>query len=112
MIVASVPEPPRAPGPADGSGHLLREAWAGLRYATSNRTIRGIAASLSILNIGGGIVTIVVPLLVLQRLGLPEAVVGGVFAVQGIAGVIFSHQLELDCLAVNRKTCCVNFLNS
>lgn len=84
-VVAGVPEPP-APSDATG-GHLLRDALAGLRYAWSNRTIRGLGLSVSLVNVTGGIVSIVIPLLVLDRLGLGEPVVGLLFAVQGVAGV-------------------------
>src|SRR4029077_10959486 len=52
-----------------------------------NRTLRGIGLSITTLNLGGGVVSIVVPLLVLDRLHLGEAAVGVVFAIQGIVGV-------------------------
>ena len=39
------------------------------------------------MNIGGGITTIVVPLLVITRLGYSEALVGVVFALSGVAGM-------------------------
>jgi len=70
------------------SGHLLRDAWDGLRYAWSNRTIRGLIFSISALNVAWGVTTIVIPLLVLDRLALPEWVVGLVYAISGVAGMI------------------------
>ncbi|MFL5778242.1 MAG: MFS transporter [Chloroflexota bacterium] len=70
------------------SGSLMRDAWDGLRYAWGNATIRGLGFSISVLNISGGVVTIVIPLLVLQKLGLGPVAVGVAFAVSGISGMI------------------------
>jgi MFS family permease len=70
------------------SGHILRDAWDGLRYAWSNRTIRGLGFSITTLNIGGGIITIAIPLIVINRLGFDQATVGLVFAASGVTGVI------------------------
>ena len=81
----------RIPDPeteVDSSGRLLRDALDGLRYAWRNRTIRGLAFSISALNIVGGTTTIVVPLIVIDRLGYSEAIVGLVFAVSGVAGMV------------------------
>jgi len=72
------------------TGSLLRDAWQGLVYAWRNPTIRGLGFAVSVLNIWGGMLTIVTPLLVLHRLGLSEAWVGVPFAISGIAGVISS----------------------
>lgn len=85
IVLRPVPEPPSE---VSSSGRLLVDAWHGLRYTWSNRTLRGLGLSITTLNLGGGMVSIVVPLLVLDRLGLDEAAVGAVFAVQGVAGVI------------------------
>ena len=70
------------------SGRILRDALDGVRYAWSNRTIRGLGFSISTLNLAGGITTIVVPLLVIQQLGYSEALVGVVFALSGVAGMV------------------------
>lgn len=85
IILRPVPEPPSE---TDSTGQLFLDAWHGLRYTWRNRTLRGIGLSLSILNIGGGIVSIVVPVLILDRLRLGEAMVGIVFAIQGVVGVV------------------------
>jgi MFS family permease len=80
-----------APDPdtsASSTGHLLQDAWDGLKYTVRNPTLRGLGVSISLLNVSGGMVTIVVPLILLQRLGAPEVTVGLVFAGQGIAGMI------------------------
>jgi len=60
----------------------------GIRYAWRNLTIRGLAAAISTLNLAGGIVTIVIPLLILERLHGSELLVGLAFAVSGVAGVV------------------------
>jgi hypothetical protein len=70
------------------TGRLLRDSWDGLRYAWANPTIRGLIFSIAALNLAGGIETIVVPLLVIDRLGLPEWVIGVVFALSGVAGMV------------------------
>jgi MFS family permease len=70
------------------SGRLLRDAADGVRYVWRNLTLRGLGFSISLLNLAGGMITIVVPLLVLRRFGMSEAVVGALFAVSGVAGVI------------------------
>ncbi len=83
VAMIGIPDPETE---VDSTGRLLRDAADGVRYAWGNRTIRGLAFSIASLNFAGGITTIVVPLLVIDRLGYSEAVVGLVFAVSGIAG--------------------------
>jgi MFS family permease len=84
-IVVGVPDPETETAT---SGSLLRDAWEGLLYAWRNPTIRGIGFSLTTINIAGGIGAIVIPLIILNRLGLGQAAVGGILAVQGIVGVV------------------------
>lgn len=69
------------------TGRLLADAWAGVRYTWANPTLRGLGISMSVLNLGWGMMTIVVPLVVLRVLGYGEAVVGFVFAVSGVSGM-------------------------
>jgi predicted MFS family arabinose efflux permease len=85
VALLGIPDPQTA---VDTTGRLLRDALDGLRYAWANRTIRGLAFSISTLNVAGGISTIVVPLVIIDRLGYSEALVGVVFAMSGIAGMI------------------------
>lgn len=85
VAMIGVPDPPSA---TSSTGNLLLDAWHGLRYTWRNPTLRGLGFAISTLNIGGGIGTIVVPLIVLDRLGLGEIVVGGVFAVSGLTGMV------------------------
>jgi MFS family permease len=74
-------------GPA-ATGSLLSDAWEGLRYTLRNPTLRGLGVAISTVNIAGGMTTIVIPLLVLRVLGFSEVVVGLVFAVGGVTGMI------------------------
>jgi MFS family permease len=84
-IVVGVPDPETETAT---SGSLLRDAWEGLVYAWRNPTIRGLGFSITTLNIAGGIGAIVIPLIILNRLGLGQAAVGAILAVQGIVGVV------------------------
>ncbi len=91
IILAGYPEPPAQSAqlaqPAQ-PGSLLVQAWRGLVYTWSNPTLRGLGFSISVLNIAGGTINIILPVLILERLQLGEIVVGLVFAVQGLAGII------------------------
>jgi MFS family permease len=69
------------------SGRLLHDAWLGLLYTWRNRTLRGLGFSISALNISGGMTTIMIPLIVLQRLDEGEAMVGVMFALLGVGGM-------------------------
>ncbi|HEX2755819.1 MAG TPA: MFS transporter [Candidatus Limnocylindrales bacterium] len=80
-----------APDPVSATastGRLLVDAWDGVKYTLRNPTLRGLGVSISLLNLSGGMVTIVVPLIVIDRLGAPEVVVGLVFAGSGVAGMV------------------------
>ena len=70
------------------TGRLLRDAWDGVVYTWNNRTLRGLGLSLSVLNLAGGMMTIVIPLIVLERIGASESMVGIMFMLQGVGGMI------------------------
>ena len=92
MLLATVPligvHDPAAPKPAEAP--LLREAWDGVLYVWHNPTLRGLAFSISTLNIAGGVASIAIPLIVLEQLGFSPTLVGLAFAVSGITGVVSS----------------------
>ena len=92
MLVATVPLfGVRDPAtPTTSQAPLLREAWEGVLYVWHNPTLRGLAFSISTLNIAGGVSTIAIPLIVLRQLGYSESVVGLAFAVSGITGMVSS----------------------
>ncbi len=70
------------------TGSLLGDAREGLVYVWRNRTLRGLGVSISVLNLAGGMATIVVPLLVIRQLGANEALVGLMFAISGLSGMV------------------------
>jgi MFS family permease len=70
------------------TGNLFRDAWLGLVYTWNNRTLRALAVSLSTMNLAGGMIEIVVPLIVLRRLGMDQDVVGYMFGLMGAFGVV------------------------
>jgi predicted MFS family arabinose efflux permease len=70
------------------TGSLVLDAWQGLVYTWRNRTLRSLAVSLSVMNLTSAMIEIVVPLIVLKRLGLGQDVVGFMFGISGAAGVV------------------------
>jgi MFS family permease len=70
------------------TGSLLGDARDGLVYVWRNKTLRGMGVTVSILNLSGGMTTIVLPLLVLHQLGANEALVGVMFAISGLSGMV------------------------
>lgn len=87
IVLARVPDPATD---THTTGSLLRDAWQGLLYTVRNPTLRALGFTISMQNLMGGAFTIVIPLVILQRLHLGEIVVGLVFAVQGLSGTISS----------------------
>jgi MFS family permease len=85
VSMVGVQDPPTT---VTATGTLLSDARAGLVYVWRNRTLRGLGISVSVLNLTGGMTTIVVPLLVLRQLGANEALVGILFAISGVSGMI------------------------
>jgi MFS family permease len=83
VVVVGIPDPP-----TDGTstGRLLVDAWQGLRYTWRNPTLRALGFSISAMNLAGGVVTIVVPLIVLDHLHQGPATAGAVFAASGVGG--------------------------
>jgi MFS family permease len=83
VVAVGIPDPQ-----TDGTstGRLLVDAWQGLRYTWRNPTLRALGFSISALNLAGGVVTIVVPLIVLDRLHQGPATAGAVFAASGVGG--------------------------
>jgi predicted MFS family arabinose efflux permease len=73
---------------APSSGSVLLNAWLGLQYVIRNPTLRGLAVTLSTLNLGSGILTIALPVLVLERLHSGPATVGLLWGAMGAGGLI------------------------
>jgi len=85
LVMVRLPEPV---GAAPSSGSVLLNAWRGLQYVMRNPTLRGLAVSLSTLNLGSGVLTIALPVLVLDRLHSGPATVGLLWGAMGAGGLI------------------------
>jgi MFS family permease len=72
----------------ESAGHLIQDAVNGLLYVLRNPTLRGLAVSISLANLGGGALVVALPVLVLDRLHAGPAVVGQVYAMFGVAGLV------------------------
>jgi MFS family permease len=75
---------------ADSAGSLLGDALAGLLYVIRHPSLRGLAITLFLCNLGFGVIPVGVPVLVLRHLHGSAATVGQVFAVFGLAGLVTS----------------------
>jgi MFS family permease len=83
-LIVRLPEP----AAAGASRSVIAEAWAGLTYVlVHNTALRGIALTVSIMNLSFGILVVALPVMVLQRLHGNAALVGGLWAVFGLASI-------------------------
>jgi len=78
----------RDPSPRAESGALLRDAWDGLVYTATHPSLRSLAVSISVANVGWGTFFIALPVLVLERLGGDAAYVGNLYALLGMVGFL------------------------
>ena len=85
LVLVGIPDPETD---VASSGRLLLDAWQGLVYTWRNPTLRALGFSVSAVNLSSGMTTIVVPLIVLDRLHQGPAAVGAVFAVLGLGGAV------------------------
>ena len=83
-VLVGVPDPA---GTVETTGRILADAWAGVRYTWNNPTLRGLGFSVTFGNLAHGMITIVLPLIILERFDFGPVVVGLVFAASGISGV-------------------------
>jgi MFS family permease len=67
---------------------LAGDAWAAVRYVVQHPSLRGLAITLFVANLGFGVLPVGIPVLVLRQLHGSAATVGQVFAVFGIAGLV------------------------
>lgn len=70
------------------TGRLLTDAWRGLAYVARHPTLRGLAFTLSLVNLGGGMTAIVIPIVIQDRFGAGPIEVGLAWALSGAAGGI------------------------
>jgi predicted MFS family arabinose efflux permease len=85
LVMLRLPDPSTA---TEAHGPIARNAWLGLRYVVRNPTLRGLAVTLSTLNLAWGILEIAIPVLVLGRLHQGPATVGFVWGGLGAAGLV------------------------
>ena len=78
----------RDPSTRTESGALLRDSWRGLVYVAHHPSLRALAISVSVANIGWGLFFIALPVLVLRRPGGDAASVGNLFALLGVTGSV------------------------
>ena len=69
---------------------ILADAWGGLIYVGRNASLRGLAITLSTLNLSWGILEIAIPVLVLSRLHQGPAAVGFLWGLLGVGGLAAS----------------------
>jgi MFS family permease len=84
LVMLRLPEPESNTIP-DGS--IWLNAWRGLEYVLRNATLRGLALTLTTFNLSWGLLTIAVPVLVLDRLHQGPATVGFLWGAMGAAGL-------------------------
>ena len=70
------------------TGALLSDALAGLAYTVRNRALRGLALTTALSNVGYGVLTVAMPVLLLAHLGSSAATVGAMWALMGGAGLV------------------------
>jgi predicted MFS family arabinose efflux permease len=85
LVMLRLPEP-TSTAPTEGS--IFLNAWRGLQYVVRNATLRGLAMTLVTFNLSWGILSIAVPVLILDRLHQGPATVGFVWGVMGGAGLV------------------------
>jgi MFS family permease len=73
--------------PRAHASSLIGDARAALLYVLRHRSLRGLAITLFLANLGFGVLPVGIPVLVLRQLHGSAATVGQVFAVFGLAGL-------------------------
>ena len=76
----------RDPASKDRATSILAEAWTGLAYVVSDRSLVGLALTFITFGAAWGCVVIAMPVLVLERLHGGPAVVGYIWGAVGLAG--------------------------
>jgi MFS family permease len=85
ITLAGVPEP-RVDTTARTS--IWHDAWDGIRYVARNKTLRGLAVSVSLVNLGVGGLVVSIPVLILDRLHAGPAAVGWVWGTFGATSLL------------------------
>lgn len=89
-------------GGGTAPGSLMQSALQGVMYVVRSPSLRGLAISYSLFQVSWGILIVVVPVVVLGELGAgatADSVVGGLWAVSGLAGgvgAVYAAHLRTD----------------
>lgn len=89
-------------GVAAATGSLTRSALQGVMYVVRSPSLRGLAISYSLFQVSWGILIVAVPVVVLNELGrgaAADSLIGGLWAVSGLAGgvgAIYAAHLRTD----------------
>ncbi|MGZ3583878.1 MAG: MFS transporter [Ktedonobacterales bacterium] len=86
VIISGVAEPKLASDRM--AAPLLRSALEGFLYTIRHRTLRGVMYTFWLANMMGGILTIALPVMVLQSFHAGTDAAGGLWAISGVATVI------------------------
>lgn len=71
-------------------GSLIRDSLAGIRYVFQNRILRGLAATITTINLAWGAALVIVPIVVIRSLHQGPAAVGILWAINGACGLVAS----------------------
>jgi MFS family permease len=85
LVMLRLPEPTST---TVVEGSIALNAWRAVEYVVRNATLRGLALTLATFNLSWGILSIAVPVLVLDRLRQGPATVGFLWGAMGAAGLV------------------------
>lgn len=84
-VLVGMPDPRT---PTTSTGRLLLDAWQGLVYTLRHPTLRALALTISVANLSGGMLNVVVPVIILDRLHAGPFAVGAAWAIMGLTGMV------------------------
>ena len=94
IITLGIPDPPVV---ASSTGRLFLDSWLGIAYTFRNATLRGLAIAFSTSKIGAGVLAIVMPVILIERLNASPAIVGlawGLSAAAQFVGALLIGRVE------------------
>ena len=84
IVLVRIPDPRPS---MTSTGGLLGDAWRGLVYTARHATLRPLGLAMTSLNISSGMVTIIIPIIILDRLHQGPIVVGAAWALSAVFGM-------------------------
>lgn len=85
LVLVGMPDPRTA---TTSTGRLLLDSWQGLVYTLRHPTLRALAVTISVANLSGGMLNVVVPVIILDRLQAGPLAVGVAWATMGLTGMV------------------------